>query len=446
MGLKLFLSRLYYNHFSAEKRFKKWDFLNDSQWKTTEELLEIQKYKLKNILKYTVANVPVFQHLKNKIDFEEDTIDNLFKFPVTDKTFYREAGDSCRSIESDNLIFFGSSTSGSTGESFYFDLDIERHAWAMAAKYRTDTFAGINPDQSRASLWGASFDYNKKRTLKDKVREFLTPFTFLSSYNLSEEHIKEYVLILKKSKPRLLISYPTPLVEFSEYCIKNNIEFKFIKSIICSSEQLYDFQREIIERAFKAKVYNRYGTREFGSVAQECDKGGGLHVNTERLYVEILDEQNEPCKDGEKGQLVITDLDNKVMPLIRYKVGDYAVWGSNEACECGRGLPKLKFIEGRSFDVIKTPNGSVISGTFWTLLIRYVSNEIKEFQIKQNSLDSIDVNIVTLKGQMITEAEKEALIIKINEKDIELKVHINLVSKIELTKSGKRRFVINNIK
>lgn len=446
MRLKLFLIRLYYNKFSVEKRFEKWDYLDKTQWLAREALLEIQKNKLQDILKYSATNVPAFQSLKNKINFDKDVIGNLMKFPVTDKTFYREAADSSKSVKSDDLIFFGSSTSGSTGESFYFDLDIERHAWANAAKYRTDTFAGIYPDQSRASLWGASFDYNKKRSIKDKVRDYLTPFTFLSSYNLSEKNLKEYILILKKKKPNLLISYPTPLVEFSEYCIKNNIDLTFIKSIICSSEQLYDFQRKIIETTFKAKVYNRYGTREFGSIAQECEKGKGLHVNIERLYVEILDEQNKPCENGGKGQLVITDLDNKVMPLIRYKVGDFAAWDVKKLCECGRGLPLLKFVEGRSFDVIKTPNGSVISGTFWTLLIRHVSGEIKEFQIKQNSLDSIDVNIVTLNSQMITEEEKEALIFQIKEKDIELKVQINLVSEIELTNSGKRRFVISNLK
>ena len=445
MGLKLFLSRLYYNKFSVEKRFEKWDYLDKTQWLSRGALLEIQENKLKAILKYSVANVPVFNELKGKVDFTDNIEVILSKFPVTDKSFYRNAGESCRSNKSEELKYFGNSTSGSTGESFYFDLDMARHGWAAAAKYRTDTFSKTSPDQSRASLWGASFDYKKKRTLKDRIRGYLTPFTFLSSYDLSEEKIKEYVVLLRKNRPQLLISYPTPLVEFSEYCLKYGIELNFIKSIICSSEQLYDFQREIIETAFKAEVYNRYGTREFGSIAQECGQGKGLHVNVERVFIEILDENDKSCKPGEKGQLVITDLDNKIMPLVRYKVGDFAAWDLSTSCRCGRGLPKLKFVEGRSFDVIKTPNGTVISGTFWTLLIRYVSKDIKEFQILQNTKSSIDINIVTLSGKMINETEAKTLELRIKEKDENLIVSINLVPEIKLTKSGKRRFVISNL-
>ena len=106
MRLKLFLIRLYYNKFSVEKRFEKWDYLDKTQWLAREALLEIQKNKLQDILKYSATNVPAFQSLKNKINFDKDVIGNLMKFPVTDKTFYREAADSSKSVKSDDLIFF----------------------------------------------------------------------------------------------------------------------------------------------------------------------------------------------------------------------------------------------------------------------------------------------------------------------------------------------------
>ena len=311
-------------------------------------------------------------------------IEDILLFPVTDKKFYREQSEASLSLEKNKLKYFQSSTSGSTGESFYFYLDQQRLGWGNAAKLRTDAFAGILPSDSRASLWGASFDNKANKGILSKFRNFLTPFTFLSSYNISEKSFSNYVNILQQKKPKLLISYSTPLMEFAVYCKAHNVKLPFLKAIISSSEQLFDFQKEFVQETFDVKVYNRYGTREFGSIAQECNQQSGLHVNMERLYIEILNDDNSPCADEEKGQLVITDLDNKIMPLIRYKVGDFAAWSKDRSCGCSRGLRKLKFIEGRSFDVIRTPNGHVISGTFWTLLLRNDSKEIYKFQVVQN--------------------------------------------------------------
>lgn len=445
MSFRLFLSKIYHNRFSVERRFEKWDVLDKSQWWPRAQVLKYQEKKLKEILEYAIINVPIFDHLKDKLQKGSTGYELLKEFPITDKAFYRNAGDLCRSKNAMQYHFYGSSTSGSTGESFYFDLDINRHAWAMAAKYRTDTFSGIYPHESRASLWGANFDNKASKSIKDRFRKYLTPFTFLSSYNLSETQIAKHIVALKKNQPKLLVSYPTPLVELAEYCKNKNIELPFLKSIICSSEQLFDFQRALIEEVFNVPVYNRYGTREFGSIAQQCAEREGLHINSERVFIEVLDDNDMPCAPGVKGQLVITDLDNKVMPLIRYRVGDFAAWSEDVSCDCKRGLPLLKFIEGRAFDVVRTPNGTVISGTFWTLLTKYVSKQIKVFQVVQNSLDTININIVTLNGGDLQNAEKDSLIKKIKEKDELLKVTISLVEHIELTKSGKRRFIISNI-
>lgn len=442
MNLKLFLARIYHNYFTGEKRFKKWSYYDKTQWLSSEVLEDIQNTKLNDIINYSVKQVPVFQSLSGKLTGNPH--EDIKQFPVTDKKFYRKAGEQSLSLEKDTILHFESSTSGSTGESFFFKLDINRLTSAFAVKYRTDTFAGILPSDSRASLWGASFDNANNKGLRSKVRNFLTPFTFLSSYNISDESLAEYVKILSKRKPKLLISYSSPLMYLAEHCKKHDVRFPFLKSIISSSEQLFDFQKEFIEEVFGVKVYNRYGTREFGSIAQECSEQNGLHINMERVFIEILDDNDQPCKVGEKGQLVITDLDNKVMPLIRYKVGDFAAWAEDSECPCGRGLKRLKYIEGRSFDVIKTPNGQKISGTFWTLLLRFVSKEISEFQVLQHEIDSITIKIVHPKS-LLSEEELDILYAKVGEKDKSLKVNLEFVDAIELTNSGKRKFIVCNL-
>lgn len=441
--LKHFISKFYYNYISQEGRYFKWDVLNKSQFNSRLKIEEFQSKKLEDILKYAVHNVPAYSHMK--YDNSKSPQQNLLEFPITDKGYYRSKEKSALSLEKDELNYYKSSTSGSTGESFFFLLDMERHAWAMAAKYRTDAFCNIFPNDSRASLWGASFDNKNKKSFKKRVNSYLTPFTFMSSYNMSEEQLFNYVELIKKRKPKLLISYSTPLVELASFCKNQDVKFPFLKAIISSSEQLHDFQKEIVEDAFGVKVYNRYGTREFGSIAQECSEHDGLHINSERVFIEILNDENKPCDIEEKGQLVITDLDNKVMPLIRYKVGDFAAWSGTDLCQCGRGLPKLAYIEGRSFDVIKTPNGTKISGTFWTLLTRHVSEDIKTFQIIQNKIESVDLNLVMLKNKTLSENQLSELHHGITKVDSKLQVRINFVEKIDLTKSGKQRFIVSRI-
>lgn len=442
MNLRLFAARIYHDYFTNQKRFKKWGYYDKTQWFSSREIKSIQNEKLKKILDYCVENVPVFNGLSGQLTgmSEED----LRLFPVTDKEFYRTNAEKVLSTKKNSIKYYESSTSGSTGKSFFFKLDANRLSLANAVKYRTDSFAGVLPSDSRASLWGASFDNDKNKGLISRFRNFLTPFTFLSSYEISDDSLKEYVKILNKKKPKLLVSYSSPLMLFAKYCEKNKISLPYLKAIISSSEQLFDFQKTYIESVLKVKVYNRYGTREFGSIAQECKVQEGLHVNEERVYIEILDDNNQPCKVGEKGQLVITDLDNIIMPLIRYKVGDFAAWEEDLKCNCKRGLRKLKFIEGRSFDIVQTPNGQKISGTFWTLLLRHVSKDIIEFQIVQDEINGITIKIVHPYGKL-KEEELKKLYSKIKEKDKSLSVNLEYVNKIDLTKSGKRKFIVSNI-
>ena len=442
MNIRLFVAKVYHDFITREKRFKKWSIYDRNQWLDHRDLTLIQNNKLNDILEYSVLNIPAFKNLK--IRLTGNPVEDIKLFPITDKKFYRDRKEGSLSIEKDAIPYHESSTSGSSGEAFFFKLDEDRLSHAFAVKYRTDSYAGILPSDSRASLWGASFDNSENKGLLSKLRNFLTPFTFLSSYDLSHEKLRDYVDLLERRKPKLLISYSSPLMQFAQYCDEKKIDLPYLKAIISSSEQLFDFQNEYIQKVFKIKVFNRYGTREFGSIAQECEEQNGLHVNVERVFIEVLNENNEPCEVGEKGQLVITDLDNKIMPLIRYKVGDFAAWHEDLNCECGRGLKKLKYIEGRSFDIIKTPSGKKISGTFWTLLLRFVSKEISSFQVIQNSLEEIEIKIVHPKNELF-ENELDVLYSKIYKEDKSLKVSIVFVDKIELTKSGKRKFIISNI-
>jgi phenylacetate-CoA ligase len=224
---------------------------------------------------------------------------------------------------------------------------------------------------------------------------------------------------------------------------KKKIKGFEIKSIISSAEVLYEYQRELIESVFHCKVFNRYGCREFGNIAHECSEHSGMHINVEHVYVECIKEDGEPAALGERGELIITDLDNYGMPFIRYKIGDIGEL-SDRKCNCGRVLPLLKEVGGRTFDIIVGTNGRCLGGTFWTLLFRTAFNGIQQFQVVQVSKNKINIKLVI--DALFNMKDIDKLINKIQEYcGNDMQINIRIVDKIPLTESGKFRFVISKI-
>ena len=302
----------------------------------------------------------------------------------------------------------------------------------------TDTFY----TDRQAYLWGSAFDIKKTSSIRGKIHNWFNQSISLSTYELSESSMAEYVKILNRHKPKLLISYPGPLTTFAEYLIKNRKTIPDIKTIITSAETLYSWQKTIIKKAFKCPIYDRYGCREFGTIAHECEKHEGYHINAERFFLEIIDDNGEPVKPGRSGEVVITDLDNYCFPFIRYKIGDIAVC-SDAMCSCGRGLPLLERIEGRAFDIIIGSNGNKVAGTFWTLALRSVDG-VKNFQIEQTTVNNIKIRII--KSQVYSDKTEKKIISMVKDKlGSKTDIEFIYVDSILLTKSGKRRFVISSL-
>jgi phenylacetate-CoA ligase len=250
----------------------------------------------------------------------------------------------------------------------------------------------------------------------------------------------EYAERLIGFKTAILTSYPSPLEYLAKYCLRKKIRIRSLRAIICSAEQLYDHQRHLFEEAFSVPVFDRYGCREFGDIAMECEKHNGLHIMSNRVLLETVQADGSQCAVGEPGEIVVTDLDNYAMPFVRYKIGDMGSV-TDRQCECGRRLPLLERLEGRVFELVRTPSGNTISGTFWTLLTRHISQEIKAFQVVQDRLDSITILLQMAHKQLALE-EENALLRKIREVAPDLQVSIKYVRYIPLTRSGKRRFVL----
>ncbi|MCK4895135.1 MAG: phenylacetate--CoA ligase family protein, partial [Calditrichia bacterium] len=406
----------------------------------------IQQRKLKYMLNHCMRNVPYYCRIFEKLKIKEQDLcspEILTSLPLLDKSIIRENYNQLRASNITEHRAQKNSTSGSTGESLFFLTDKKMALTRMVTTFRNYEWCQVSPFDRQAMLWGARFDEPDTKSFADKLRAWTRPNLFLSSYKMTESQMGDYAGLLQKYSPKLLTSYPSPLEHFAYFCENHNLQTPSLRAIICSAEQLAETQRELFERVFAVPVFNRYGCREFGNIAQECEYHCGLHINTERVIIEVLRENGSECEAGEIGELVITDLDNEIMPFIRYRIGDMGSW-SEKKCPCGRGLPLLEKIEGRVFDLIHIPSGNSISGTFWTLLLRHISTDILNFQIMQETLEKITIRL-QMKEKILTENQNSQLRQKIKEISPELDVEIEYVDSIEPTPGGKNRFIISKL-
>jgi len=262
---------------------------------------------------------------------------------------------------------------------------------------------------------------------------------------LTKKDVKKNVDEINKFKPITIVGYPSALHFLALEIEKNNLQLTHLpKGVISAGETLHLHQREIIEKVFKTQVYNRYGSREFGHIANECLAHEGLHYNADDLIIEIVDEKGMVCKSGQIGRLIITDLNNYAFPLIRYDIGDLGSMSSSENCCCGCTFPKLSAIEGRTFDIIYGINGNKVSGTFWTLSFRNKIQGVDAFQIRQFLNYDILINIKTNKQFNELENKKIRQLISENLGE-KINITINDVTEFEYTKTGKFNWISSEL-
>jgi phenylacetate-CoA ligase len=190
----------------------------------------------------------------------------------------------------------------------------------------------------------------------------------------------------------MILGYANALRVYAEYLNEHRPDHRIRPAgIISSAEKLTESTRRIVQSAFGCKVLNRYGSREVGLIASECDRQEGLHINSDNLLLEILDGESA-VETGTSGDIVITDFTNFGMPFIRYKMQDRGRLGAS-ACSCGRGLPLLEAVEGREADFFVAANGDLVHGEYFTHLF-YGIPQVTKFQMIQESIDEVQLKIV----------------------------------------------------
>lgn len=358
-------------------------FLSDSQWMTRAELDEFQLHRLKLILKHAYETCPGYRELWPILP-EEITWEYFYSLPTIDKKFVQENWKSLVSSnvppETGQIHEFRSS--GSTG-THTKTLATDSDSIIDECLYdRFDKWVGVKGRTGLIRPTDAGFEL------------------FFSSSNPVEKQVEWLI----KNKIEILCTMPTNLKAISEFVIREKVKMDLL-TVITFGEVLSDETKKYVQKAFgnEMKVWDIYSSEELKFVAGICEHGT-YHVNDEVICIELLDPNNDQVEVGETGAIVATTLHNLVMPLIRYKNGDYAT--KNDACPCGRGLTPIGKIFGRERNMLTLNNGDKIWPSFpiedWVIL----GERLKRFQLIQENLSEITIRL-EVDGEILIEEEQE---------------------------------------
>jgi phenylacetate-CoA ligase len=334
------------------------------------------------------------------------------------------------------------STGGSTGVVFRFYADKSSvHLEAGHALFG-ETWTGWRPGEKQALLWGHPQENSKIRSLRGRLMAALVHRSLnLNAFDLDDAAMADFATRLRAWRPVMIRGYASALAFLSDYLSRSGITIDPPRGIISTAETLTDEYRASIEGCFRCKVMNRYGSREFANIAQQCEQVAGMHVFIDRFRVEIVRPDGKPCEPGERGEIVVTSFDNRAMPFIRYRTGDLARAQEGD-CPCGRGFPLLAAVEGRTSELIVGKNGKYYScpGP------RFYGGDIPgigQMQLVQETIEEIEVRIV----QTPDWSDESSVQLTARMRDLlgDVRVRIVLVEKIPPSPSGKYPFAISKV-
>jgi phenylacetate-CoA ligase len=335
-------------------------------------------------------------------------------------------------------------TGGSTGTPISFYLSRDRQ-WSQAgATWRHNRWAGYDFGEKIALVWGAPRDIplnSWKRRLRNLV---LDRTLYLDTANITEAKLRSFHDALKKFRPKVIQAYARSLTLLARYIKSHGYQAYQPHSIITSAEALDQSDRVLLEDVFNCPVFNRYGCREFTVVASECEEHQGLHLMAEGLYVEVV-RGNRPVAPGEMGELLVTDLLNLAMPMIRYRIGDMGTL-DNSPCPCGRGLPRLRNVEGRITDFIVGTDGRLVSGVFLATYVVAQRPSLGQVQLWQNKRDAILYKIARPEGNPVDKVDREYLTTETRKYlGGDMKIEFESVGELKSEPSGKFIFCRSNV-
>jgi len=424
------------------------ELLEESQWWSKKKLEEYQWRKLEALLRHAYENVPYYKRVFDERGLKPKDIQGFSDFrklPFLTKKIVRDNLQDlvARNYPKSKLLYV--TTGGSTGTplGLYYEKGVTRSKelvfmtaqWGRVGYKIGDKLAVLRGNVVKAANNGKFWEYEP---IKNRL--------ILSSYHMTDENLPLYIKKLKKFRPEFLHVYPSALTLLANFMKKNDIEpFPSVKAILAGSENMYPWQLKLFKEVFQCRVFFWYGLTELSALAGTCEKSDYYHIFPEYSYVELIDKNCNPItKDGELGEIVGTTFDNNIMPLIRYKTGDLAIY-TKKKCKCGRNYPLLEKIEGRLQELVVTKKDSLITLTALIFAQHFEAfGKTKNMQLEQHEKGKITVRIVKDK-EYTAQDEQEIRTKMLRAVGNGLDIFFEYVDEIPRIKSGKHLFLVQRL-
>ena len=417
--------------------------LNETQWWEPERIRQQQWNRLREIVAYASRHCPYYATRLAEVGVSVDIKDwdEFRRIPVLTKQDIREQGTRLLSREFAREDLVESRTGGSTGKALTLYCDKQCQELRNAAAMRSDQWAGWDIGMKVAAVWGNPPVAN---TVKKKLRNMLLDrFMYLDTMQINETSVMQFVQEWYREDPKVLFGHSHSLFILATFLRKLEIRDLRPQGIISTSMMLLDPERRLIEEIFRCKVTNRYGCEEVSLIACECERRDGLHVNLDHVIVEFLRDDGTQAAPGEEANIIVTELINRGMPLIRYRVEDMGM-SSARNCACGRSLPLMEKVVGRRADFLKRPDGSLVAGVSLVERTLTAIPGIEQMQLIQNQANEIQAKLVT--DDQWSQNSEAALRHELQSVfGGQVKIDITQVAKLDQTGAGKYRFAICNI-
>jgi len=427
----------FHNLVRRRQYFRHRRFLEKSQWWSRDELLDFQWKEVQSLLRHAFESVPYYQRKYREAGIrlaDIRTREDFRRLPTLSRAEINAHREELKSTTYRGTLE-PYATGGSSGQPTRFYRTVETYDWRFAASHRAYSWSGSCPGEPTVWLWGAPIGSTPwVATIKRKVSEKLQRQLILSTFCQTRSGWTQVYEQVRRFRPKFLLGYVSSLEEFCRFLAEEHKTVPGLRGVIGAAEPIFESTRKLVQEVLQAPLFNTYGSREFMSIAGECERHEGLHINCENLVVETMLEPEEG-----PSEVIVTDLHNYGMPFIRYRIGDLGVLDPTP-CLCGRGLPRIKSVEGRVLDALRMENGRVVPGEFFPHLLKDIP-EVREYQVRQESRTEIVLSAVLSDDLSI---RSEHLLASEIEKVFGAGTHVRLnrVNEIPRLSSGKRRITI----
>lgn len=367
------------------------NWLRANQERSPREILDLQAAKLREVVAHAYRTVPYYREVMDERGIREITGPaDLAKLPVLTRDVLIRRQRDLYSSKADHATLQTNFSSGSTGRRAEFGQDLDFRLWMRAHQLRTyEWCSGWRLGDPFVLLWGSEIYWSFKQWV-DRFENLISNRREFNTFRLSPELISAVLGKLTRFAPKLVSTYSNAIHLIAREAEERSITIPSLRAIQATSEPLPPALRERVAAVFGCDVYDKYGMRETNIVAHEAPGGGPLLIQAENVVVEFVDDDGRPCAPGQTGRIVVTTLNNRSMPLIRYQTSDLAAFLGPAVGPLP--YPRMSPVAGREQDLIRTPRGDHIDAYLFSyLMMRFP--DVRWFQVVQRELDRLHIRL-----------------------------------------------------